>query len=307
MSHFTHHFSLPSPVRLEEERTWGALLDLIRLGELTGTEDTMRYALETFMNSRPQSHTEVRLYATKAEALAYTHGILHAIKLVSKVDTISYYSNDVFSPDSRSDLETFIVPHRLELARHCSVMLMMGRDHILTFGTMGTVVGFARKSTWLGEAGERGPTESCRIVNISFDDDPLLPVVDWRTGTGTTRTLVSKRTFRFRACSSSPALMSRAQLPLVPAHAFAIEDVIGWGLNTVTLVMPTSLKKGAAYIALSRCKTKSQLRVEQWDSNCVNVDEDAVAWYMCPFSKGIEETKAYLNGLSKETGVSYAK
>ncbi|XP_040564376.1 ATP-dependent DNA helicase PIF1 [Lepeophtheirus salmonis] len=120
-----------------------------------------------------------------------------------------------------------------------------------------------------------GLVNGARGVVTQFEDTTGNPMIKFKS-CGERRVTFEKWNYK---CPSSGSLQTRQQLPLRLAWAFSIHKSQGMTLDFVQVSLSKVFEAGQAYVALSRAKDFSSLRVLNFHSSCVRADPRVVRFY----------------------------
>lgn len=197
-------------------------------------------------------------------------------------------------------LSDCIAPEVLALKATAQVMLIKNIDTTLVNGSLGRVVGFANRHTFLhsrwDHEGHEENQESRPATAPSTPADhlpeehlPLYPVVRFQLANGGTRTeLCEPAEWAVERWVPDPwsdggwaveKFATRAQVPLILAWALSIHKSQGQTLELVRVDLDRVFEMGQAYVALSRATSMDGLQVLNFDPNRVTAHPKVKAFY----------------------------
>lgn len=199
----------------------------------------------------------VKFVATNREADAIN------LAEIQKLDTEEFTSDAIvkvyeYSSEKQKEFvarqiaKDAIAPARLWLKVGCQVMILKNGDGYYN-GSMGEVVGFAKDDS--GNKGVRVKLyANDRVIFIGRDE--------WE-----------------KVNNFGNVVAAYSQIPLKPAYAITIHKSQGMTLDYCDIDFSRFFAPGQAYVALSRVKSLSGLRVRNWSKQKVFADRKALEFY----------------------------
>lgn len=191
-------------------------------------------------------------------------------------------------------------PQILQLKETAQVMLIKNIDTTLVNGSLGRIIGFANKHTYLysrwDDEGKEEDEKWCSNATLSASLDsapeersPFFPVVRFQLPNGNTRTwLCAPEEWSVERWVPDPwkddgwaveKLATRTQVPLILAWALSIHKSQGQTLELVKVDLGRVFEMGQAYVALSRARSMDGLQVLNFDPNKVTAHPKVKAFY----------------------------
>jgi ATP-dependent DNA helicase PIF1 len=213
----------------------------------------------------------VRLFAKKDSTEA--HNVLMLSGLSGR--PVRYKSID--SGDVGS-LKQCPAVQNLELKEGCQVMVIRNLGEGVVNGSVGTIVGFEANSSVLAKKPR---------VRVTLPNGDLSTISVGRTAWET-------------IAPNGKVLATRIQFPLILAWAVTIHKSQGQTLSRVSVDMSGIFEVGQAYVAMSRCKDPSNLRVVNFNRTLVMVAQSCVKFYQ-ELSEGPREPSVVDDDLPKHS------
>ncbi|EKG14532.1 DNA helicase PIF1 ATP-dependent [Macrophomina phaseolina MS6] len=296
-----HTISLTQIYR-QRDPEFASMLNEIREGTLSPTTIGMFRRLSRPLTARTENEPEATaLFPLRREADAANARRLHKIK--STLHTYEARERGMIEDAAtrKKLLADCMAPAVLQLKRGAQVMLIKNIDSTLVNGSVGRVVGFATRHTFLhdrwddedgdGQADEQQspPSSSTTAAHSPELHLPLYPVVRFALAQGGTRTeLCAPAEWKVERWAPDPwsddgwaveELAVRTQVPLILGWALSIHKSQGQTLERVRVDLASVFETGQAYVALSRATGVDGLQVLNFDPSRVAVHPKVRAFY----------------------------
>jgi ATP-dependent DNA helicase PIF1 len=256
-----------------ESRVWRETIqEVIELKQIKRqTDGTFIRLLEEIRYGRCSPKTIEILEKCKSRL---TTGDILPTKLCTHKDDVEYINKSELNSLKSSDPATRDYPYtaidtgdtktlnqlcpageKLTLKKNCQVMLLKNLDVAgnLVNGSRGCIVGFSE------------PTK--------------LPIVKFLNGA---EMVIKYDTWSFRqngGLGGASSVLERKQLPLQLAWAISIHKSQGMTLDSVEISLSRVFECGQAYVALSRAKSLSSIRIVDFDPSAIRANQTVVKFY----------------------------
>lgn len=225
------------------------LLNEVRLGSISEENISI---LEERMNEEEPDETivETKLFSKKVDVERYNN--YHLQQLDAETEH-TYRSKDWYENESFSNLlNSGQASEKLKLRKGAHVMLIwnIDLDQGLCNGSQGIVVDFET-----GTDGEKYP-----LVHFQNDVKRIIEPLEWKND------------------REGKTVATRKQVPLMLAWAVTIHKSQGMTLDNASIALGSVFENGQAYVALSRVRTLSGLRLTSFNPSKIMANPEAIAF-----------------------------
>ncbi|OJD30801.1 dna repair and recombination protein pif1 [Diplodia corticola] len=283
----------------QKDPVFAGMLNEIREGHLSPTSIDVFKALsrppKTLVDNGPEP---AELFALRRDADAANTRRMHNIK--KAVNTYHAIDGGIITDTATRQklLADCTAPEVLQIKENAQVMLIKNINKTLVNGSLGRVVGFANKHTFIRGQWTTQPPDQTHHWRAKLQpsllvdcekDLPVFPVVRFQLPSGDARTeLCEPAEWSVERWVREPwshdgwdveILATRTQVPLILAWALSIHKSQGQTLELVKVDLNRVFEMGQAYVALSRAKTMEGLQVLNFSPGKVTAHPRVKAFY----------------------------
>lgn len=247
-------------VKRQDDKQFSSALNMIRAG-VTNTQ-VDNFFMNTVKNVIPPNVRMVKLLSTNDAVSAFN---MEQLTKISLPNLQVCYNADVWGyTDKLRDMIVRDCPgvERLELRPGCQVMILVNnKDAGYVNGSMGLFLGSGTGVDMDGKS-----YTYLKVKLFSSDLIVGLPIHEWKTEKVEGDKRVKLAHFK--------------QFPVKLAYAITIHKSQGMSIDYLEVDLNKCFAEHMAYVALSRARTYSGLRVLNWSSRSVKYNKDAFNFYM---------------------------
>jgi len=257
-------------IKRQDDLNFINALNTIRCGVVTPEID--KYFFNSHKNKFPEGIEPTKLMSTNKEITTYNYKKLSMLTTELETHEAEIWANDDFL--KQQIIKDCPAEEKLHLKIGCQVMIIKN-DSCGNYvnGSVGKYVG-SETIPEINEKTLKKENIECLVVELSKDGKIVyVPESEWK--------IERKRN------GAIGTIASFKQFPVKLGWAVTIHKSQGMTLDYVDVDLARCFGEGMAYVALSRARTYSGLRVKNWNKSVVKANLKAFNYYMGLKNKGL--------------------